>query len=179
MRVDDASIASLMARSQSGDAEAHEAVLRFCMQWLKRYFSGKIHPDQVPDLVQETLISVHTKRASYDATRPFLPWLAAIARYRWIDRLRKMYRSEVTGVEAEPEAINPEAINPEDGIAASISIERMLQMLPEKQQTSIMLVKLRGYSIAEAAAMSGLSESNVKVSIMRGLRKLSALVEEE
>jgi RNA polymerase sigma factor (sigma-70 family) len=174
MRVDDTSIAALMARSQQGDSDAHEAVLRFCLQWLTRYFSGKIHVDQVQDLVQETLISVHTKRASYDASRPFLPWLAAIARYRWIDRLRKIYRAEAADMETEPEAIHPE-----DGIAASISITRILQMLPQKQQTSITLVKLKGYSISEAAEMTGMSESNVKMNIMRGIRKLSALVEEE
>jgi RNA polymerase sigma factor (sigma-70 family) len=174
MQADDTSIAALMARSQKGDAEAHEAVLRFCIRWLVRYFGGKIHADQVQDLVQETLISVHTKRASYDATRPFLPWLAAIARYRWIDRLRKVYRTEITGTEMEPEAINPE-----DGIAATISIERLMQMLSQTQQASITLVKLQGYSVAEAAAMTGMSESNVKMNIMRGIRKLSALVEEE
>jgi RNA polymerase sigma factor (sigma-70 family) len=174
MRVDDPSIAALMARSQQGDADAHAAVLRFCMQWLTRFFSGKIHADQVQDLVQETLISIHTKRSSYDATRPFLPWLAAIARYRWIDRLRKVYRTEMYGLELEPEAIDPE-----DGIAASISIERTMQMLTGKQQTAITLVKLQGYSVAEAAEKTGMSESNIKMNIMRGIRKLSALVEEE
>jgi RNA polymerase sigma factor (sigma-70 family) len=174
MRADDQSIAALMARSQQGDADAHEVVLRFCMQWLTRYFSGKIHADQVQDLVQETLISVHVKRASYDATRPFLPWLAAVARYRWIDRLRKVYRTEISGTE-----IDPGSIDPEDGIAAAISIERMMEMLSQNQKASITLVKLKGYSVAEAAAMTGLSESNVKMNIMRGIRKLSALVEEE
>jgi RNA polymerase sigma factor (sigma-70 family) len=174
MRVDDRSIAALMARSQQGDADAHEAVLRFCMQWLTRYFGGKIHADQVQDLVQETLISIHTKRTSYDATRPFVPWLAAIARYRWIDRLRKTYRMEMSRPETEPAAIDPE-----DSIAASISIERMLQMLTRKQQAAIRLVKLQGYSVSEAAEKTGMSESNIKMNIMRGIRKLAALVEEE
>jgi RNA polymerase sigma factor (sigma-70 family) len=174
MRADDTSIAALMMRSQNGDSDAHEAVLRFCMQWLARYFSGKIHADQVQDLVQETLISVHTKRGSYDAGRPFLPWLAAIARYRWIDRLRKVYRSEFDKIDIEPEAIDSE-----DEIAAAISIERMLKMLSQTQQASITLVKLQGYSVAEAAAMSGMTESNVKMNIMRGIRKMSALVEKE
>jgi RNA polymerase sigma-70 factor (ECF subfamily) len=174
MRVDDISIAALMVRSQNGDTDAHEAVLRFCMRWLTRYFSGKIHADQVQDLVQETMISVHRKRASYDPTRPFLPWLAAIARYRWIDRLRQVYRTELASVEVEPEAIDAE-----DGIAAAISIERLMQMLSPTQQSAITLVKLQGHTITEAAEITGMSESNVKMNILRGIRKLSALVEEE
>jgi RNA polymerase sigma-70 factor (ECF subfamily) len=88
--------------------------------------------------------------------------------------LRKVYRAEVTVTEVEPEAIDPE-----DGVAASISIERMLQMLSDKQQAAITLVKLQGYSVADAAEKTGMSESNIKMNIMRGIRKLSALVEEE
>jgi len=38
------------------------------------------------------MVAVHAKRATWDPARAFLPWLAAIARYRWIDHLRKVYR---------------------------------------------------------------------------------------
>lgn len=174
MRIDDGTVSHLMALSQAGDSAAHEAVLRACSAWLSRYFSGKIPHDQVDDLVQETLISVHRKSETYDPKCPFVPWLAAIARYRWIDRLRKTYRTEISGLDFEPESIDPE-----NEIAASISIKRMLQLIPPKQADAITLVKLRGYSIAEAAQMTSQSESAVKMSISRGIRRLSALVEEE
>lgn len=174
MRIDDSSIARLMALSQAGDSAAHEAVLRACRNWLTRYFSGKIPSDQIEDLVQETLISVHRKRATYDSTRPFIPWLAAIARYRWIDRLRTVYRQENNTAEMVIDSIDPE-----EEISASISIERMLQMIPSKQSEAIRLVKLRGHSIAEAAQITTQSESAVKMNIFRGIRRLSALVEEE
>lgn len=174
MRIDDGTVAHLMALSQAGDSAAHEAVLRACGTWLTRYFSGKIPYDQVDDLVQDTLISVHRKSETYDPNRPFVPWLAAIARYRWIDRLRKTYRSDISGMDLEPGSIDPE-----NEIAASISIERMLQLIPPKQAEAITLVKLKGYSITEAASLTSQSESAVKMSISRGIRKLSALVEEE
>lgn len=82
----------LMRRSQAGDKQAYAVLLEQTDSWLARFFSRKIAADAVDDLVQDTLISLHRKRASYDPSRPFLPWLAAIARYRWVDRLRQTYR---------------------------------------------------------------------------------------
>jgi RNA polymerase sigma-70 factor (ECF subfamily) len=63
----------LMRMSQSGDKQAYAVLLEQCGGWLARYFRQKIAPDAVDDLVQETLISLHRKRASYDPSRPSCP----------------------------------------------------------------------------------------------------------
>ena len=174
MKTDEASLQQLMALAQKGDAAAYRAVLEACQRWLLRYFSGRILPAQVDDLVQETLVSLHAKRASYDPSRPFLPWLAAIARYRWVDQLRKTYR-------AKEEELNDQFIgeDEEEAVAAKISIDRLLHLLPERQAQVIRLVKIDGHSVAEASLRSGQSEPLVKVNIHRGLKKLAALIESE
>ena len=124
--------------------------------------------------MQETLISLHRKRASYDPARAFLPWLAAIGRYRWIDSLRKIYRHEHDQLYEEMVA------DPQDeNMTARVSLERLPVMIPPNQATVISLVKIEGLSINEAAAMTGQTESLVKVNIHRGLKKLSAMVETE
>ena len=48
--------------------------------------------DEIEDLVQETLIAIHTRRASYDRDRAFTAWLFAIARYKMIDHFRRRRR---------------------------------------------------------------------------------------
>src|SRR3546814_4634672 len=78
-----------MAASQRGDRSAYRALLIDCRKWLERYFARRIAPHHIDDLVQETLVSMHRKLATWDSGRAFLPWLAAIARYRWIDMLRR------------------------------------------------------------------------------------------
>jgi RNA polymerase sigma factor (sigma-70 family) len=164
----------LMRLSQAGDRQAYAVLLEQTGKWLARYFAQKIAADAVDDLVQDTLISLHKKRASYDPSRPFLPWLAAIARYRWIDRLRQGYRhaseqpDDRHGVDSH-----------EDVVTARISIERLLHQLPEAQAVAIRLVKIEGLSIAEATRLCGQSESLVKVNIHRGLKRLAALIESE
>ncbi|WP_430385604.1 sigma-70 family RNA polymerase sigma factor [Blastomonas fulva] len=161
-----------MLAAQAGDRQAYARLLRECQTWLQRYFARRIPPSQIDDLVQETLISVHRKRASFDGTRAFLPWLAAIGRYRWIDHLRKVYRAGETALDETLVA----APQDESGIDM-LSIDALLRLLPERQADVIRLVKLAGYSIAEAAERTGQSESLVKVNIHRGIRRMSAMIE--
>ena len=118
-------------------------------------------------------MAVHTKRATWDPSRAFYPWLAAIARYRWVDHLRKVYRS------AEDELGDHDAHedSEEEAVMARMSLERLFVHLPDKQAEVIELVKIEGLTIAEASTKTGQSESLVKVNIHRGLKKLSALVE--
>lgn len=162
----------LMIKAQGGDKLCYSSLLVECEKWLRRYYARKISPAAIDDLVQETLISLHRKRASYDPAQAFLPWLAAIGRYRWIDSLRKIYRHEHDQLYEEMVA------DPQDGdVTAKVSLERLLGMIPQKQAEVISLVKIEGLSIVEAAAKTGQSESLVKVNIHRGLRKMSALIE--
>lgn len=174
MKTDQESLARLMALAQQGDAVAYRSVLESCQRWLVRYFARRIAPSAIDDLVQDTLASIHQKRASYDPSRPFLPWLAAIARYRWVDQLRRTYRAD------EAELTDSFTVDPEDeAVMARISIGRLLGQLPLGQAQAIRLVKIDGLSVAEAAVRSGQSESLVKVNIHRGLKKLASLIESE
>jgi RNA polymerase sigma-70 factor (ECF subfamily) len=172
MRADEATLARLMVMSQQGDKQAYASLLEVCQRWLRGYYSRRIAPAQLDDLVQETLIALHTKRASWDSARPFLPWLAAIARYRWVDHLRRLYRADETALDTEVAGIDEEP-----AIAARITLERLFGTLPDAQARAIALVKIEGLSIAEASQATGQSESLVKVNIHRGLKKLAHMIE--
>lgn len=174
MKADEASLARLAALSQRGDRKAYAAFLGECQHWLKRYFVRKVGAEYLDDLVQETLLSIHAKLASFDPSRPILPWLAAIARYRWVDQLRRIYKA---GGDAELCEDIPGIDDLESEIAARISLDRLFALLPERQVQAIELVKIEGLSVAEAASASGQSKSLVKVNIHRGLKKLAALIE--
>ena len=134
----------------------------------------EIAPERLDDLVQDVLMAVNAKRATYDPERPFFPWLAAIARYRWIDHLRADYRGR-TEMLKEDAASEDSA---EDVVLARISLQRLFERLPPAQAEAIELVRIEGHSIAEASRRCGQSAALVKVNVHRGLKKLSALVEE-
>ncbi len=159
---------------QEGDRIAYRAFLEQAEAHLKRFFAGKASPTDAADLVQEVLIAIHTKRASYDPAYPLMPWLNTIAKYKWIDWLRKTRR--VTHMELDETHGDPK--NPEQPVAGH-AVALLLDRLPERQAEAIRLVKLGGLTISEASAESGQSESLVKVNIHRGMKKLSAFVMQE
>ncbi len=128
----------------------------------------------VDDAIQEVLLSLHTKRHTYDPSKSFGPWLAAIARYKWIDRLRAM---EVFATEALPEALAVR--DPGEAVRSARVLETLLERLKPAQANAIRLVKLEGLSIKEAAERLGQTISLVKVNIHRGLRQLTELAREE
>lgn len=126
MKADEVSLARLMAMSQAGDRQAYATLLDACQRWLRGYYACRIAPSQLDDLVQDTLMALHNKRASWDSTRPFLPWLAAIARYRWVDHLRKLYRA------GECELGSDYACHDDEpAISARITLDRLLEVLPD------------------------------------------------
>ncbi len=160
---------SLMAAAQRGETAPYRRLLDLLRRWLERYFRRRLPMAMVDDAVQDTLIAVHEKRHTYDPSRPFEPWLAAIARYKWIDRLRAMKRASFEELD--------ESLGVQDHHAAVISaavLEALLAELKPAQSKVIRLVKLEGFSIEEAATMTGQSPSLVKVNIHRGLGRMTA-----
>lgn len=169
----------MMVAAQAGDRTAYRQLLDQLRDWLTRYYRRRLPADSLDDAVQDALVAIHSKRHTYDSGRPFGPWLAAIARYKWIDRLRTM-RARPTEMLPEGDHAVPDALVTADAGSAVLSanvLAGLLAMLRPAQADAIRLVKLDGLSIEEAAAASGQSPALVKVNIHRGLAKLMRLVE--
>jgi RNA polymerase sigma-70 factor (ECF subfamily) len=164
----------LMAAAQKGNGGAYRRLLDELKEWLTRFYARRLPSSAIEDAVQEALISVHEKRHTYDPRRPFKPWVAAIARYKWIDRLRAMRRGETEPLPDEVPVGDHEA-----AVTSAIALRRLLHKLSPSQEEAIRLVKLDGLSVREASARSGQSESLVKVNVHRGLARLTRLVQEE
>lgn len=157
----------LMIEGQSGNAAAYRRLLNEVRPWLVRFFVRRLPPGCVEDAVQDTLIAMHEKRHTYDSARPFGPWLAAVARYKWIDRLRAMKRS-AAGELSDQLAVGDH----EHAVTSMIALNDLLTTIKPAQADVIRLVKLEGFSIAEASARTGQTASLVKVNIHRGLGRL-------
>ncbi len=168
----------LMVAAQAGDQIAYRRLLGELRVWLQRYFRRRLFESAVDDAVQETLVAIHSKRHTYDSARPFGPWLSAIARYKWVDRLRLLARQAEDAL-PESDSLVFATGDKGDAVIADIVLTRLLARLKPAQAEVIRLVKVVGHSIEETAAMTGQSPSLVKVNIHRGLAKLSAIVEDE
>lgn len=173
MRIEEATLSRLAVLAQQGDRQAYGALLQAARHWLGYYFRRKVQPCELDDLVQDTLLSMHRKLASYDPQRQFTPWLAAIARYRFVDHLRLVYRRAEDELGDFDQAVDSD----EEAITARVSLERLFEAIPTAQCRAIELVKIKGMSISEASINTGQSESLIKINIHRGLKSLAALIE--
>jgi RNA polymerase sigma-70 factor (ECF subfamily) len=169
---------ALMVAALAGDAGAYRTLLGEVGAHLRAYYGRRLGASRadVEDLVQETLIAMHTRRATYDPSQPLTPWLHAIARYKLIDHFRRTGRRATVPLEAAGDLVS--GSDQEEAIARR-DVEKLIGNLPKRTQALIRSVKIEGLSTEEAAARSGMSESAVKVAVHRALRSLSAMLKRE
>jgi RNA polymerase sigma factor (sigma-70 family) len=161
----------LMAAAQAGDSKSYEQLLRELDAWLRRYYARRLPPPAAEDARQDALLAIHAKRHTYAPSRAFGAWVTAIARYKWIDRVRDASRFRTLPLDDEAPV--------EDHGGAAISaamVDNLLGRLKPAQATVIRLVKLQGLSVKHAAGATGQSVALVKINIHRGLKKLALLV---
>jgi RNA polymerase sigma-70 factor, ECF subfamily len=125
---------------------------------------------EVEDVVQETLLAIHLKRDTWDEGLRLAPWVAAIARHKIIDALRRRGARQFAPIENFESVIAaPEA---EDPLALS-DAERLIARLPTRQQDIVRSISLNGQSIAATAARLSMSEGAVRVALHRALKSLA------
>jgi RNA polymerase sigma factor (sigma-70 family) len=161
---------SLMVAAQGGERQAYDQLLKELDRWLRRYYAQRLPPDSADDARQDALLAIHSNRYSYVPSKPFGPWVAAIARYKWIDHIRDASRFATLSLDEE----TPIAGDPESAVI-TIAVDDLLSRLKPAQAQVIRLVKIYGASINDASNATGQSISLVKINIHRGLKKLAAL----
>lgn len=175
MRADECQLRTWMVGGLDGDARAHACLLGALVPLLRAFYRRRMMSggdDDIEDLVQETLIAVHVRRATFDRDRAFTAWLFSIARYKMIDQFRRLRRTvPIEGLEDILVAEGFEASS-----NARLDVEELLQTLPAKQAQAIRATKIDGASVAEAAIAAGIGESDIKVSVHRGLKTLAARI---
>lgn len=174
--MNEAELHALVTAGLAGDSRAYQKFLAEIAAGLRVFVRRRLFvgPDEAEDIVQEVLLAVHTKRHTYDPEAPVTPWLYAITRFKLADHLRKLKRRGVQ-VPVEDE-IGLFAESDHEAGAVRRDLDRLLERLPEKQRKSIRMVKLQQLSVREAAEKASMTESDVKVSVHRGLKTLAKLV---
>jgi RNA polymerase sigma-70 factor (ECF subfamily) len=172
----EAELKALMIAAQAGDGAAQTRLLTLLAGRLRAFFARRLGTPDVEDLVQEALLAIYLKRATFDPRFDFTPWAFAIARYKLVDHFRRTGARPSTPLDDAGELLA--ADNPEEG-AVRRDLSRLLARLPTRQQALMRDVKLEGYSMEEAAARAGMSVGATKVSIHRAMQRLMKEVRDE
>jgi RNA polymerase sigma-70 factor, ECF subfamily len=144
---DEPELRALMLAGLDGDEASHTSLLRRLSAYLRAYFKGQLarvdrSPADAEDLLQETLIALHTRRHTYDRSQPLTPWVYAIARYRLIDYLRRTKSASMDVPVEEAEEVF--AFDDTAGVDSGHDLTKLLGQLTPKMRQAIQFVKLDG-----------------------------------
>ncbi len=175
----EASLKPLWMRAQQGDEVAYREALEKIASRIRGFLRWRMQsmPDEIEDLVQETLLALHLQRGTFDPGLPVSAWVMAIARHKLVDLWRRRGRREnlhdaLDDVDESRMAAEPV----EEG--AQRDLDRLLRELPDIQRQAIVLTKIEGLSVSEASMRTGISESDIKVQVHRGLKRLAQWVKD-
>src|SRR6201992_1579966 len=158
-----------MIAGLSGDSDAYRQLLAALTRHLRAYYLKRVGSGAAEDLVQETLIAIHTRRGTYDAGQPFTSWVFGIARYKLIDEYRREKRRAAVPLD---EATDLFAHDESEAATARRDVQKLLAKLPEAKRRLVQATQIDGRSVGETADASALSESAVKVTVHRALKSL-------
>ncbi len=163
-----------MAAAHRGDSRLYERLLRELGDVIEAYVRSRFGALAfTEDCVQECLMAIHRARHTYDPARPFRPWLFAVVRNKTVDLLRRSYSGE--RVPQERSTTAGTAPDPR----AEIEAGEVLAELKPEFRNALMLTKIIGYSIVEAAERSGISETAMKSRVRRAIRAAESLLRED
>jgi RNA polymerase sigma factor (sigma-70 family) len=175
----------LMRNAQAGDSRAYARLLKEITPRLRSFLRGQrrfLGAEDIEDLLQDVLLSLHAVRATYDPERPFMPWLMAIARNRLADSARRYARRSAHEVQVDeiPATVADDGVDVGvDRYGDPAALRRAIRELPRGQRAAVEMLKLREMSLKQASAASGASAGALKVSMHRAIGALRKALAKE
>jgi len=165
----------LMIRYQQGDAAAVETLVTSLSPVLLRFCSGPgMSRSDVEDLLQDCWLRIHRARHSYLPSEPLLPWIFAVARFTRLDAYRRRSR---LGSREVPIGLTPETAGaaPPQGNG----VMELVNRLPDGQREVILMLKVEGMSLEEAAQATSSTAGAIKQKAHRAYAALRDMLADD
>lgn len=173
----DLDLADAMRAGRSGDAVAYARVLTDIAHLVRPRVRRRLGraAQETEDIVQEILLAIHAKNATWDEAQPLLPWVFAIADHKVVDSARRRSRaarivSDAVSADDVAEFV-PQPEPERDTIG--LDIDRHLAGLSRREREVVRALSLEGGTVAGVAARFGMKEGAVRVALHRGLKRLA------
>jgi len=158
-----ARLAETVRAVRAGDREAFARLYAEYVRMVHAILLGRVPRQDVDDLVQDVFISVYTRLRELRDPAAFGGWLAAIARNRATDHLRR----------SRPQVELPDELPGGDPIEAeTLAVLDTVRTLPDAYRDTLLMRLVEGMSGAEIAERSGLTPASVRVNLHRGMKLL-------
>ncbi len=172
--------AALVARVRAGDVAAFSGLVnRHMRNAFGIAYHVLQHREDAEDAVQQAFIAALARLDTFDATRPFGPWISRVvlnharSARRARTRLVRGWIEPVETIEAAPSAAPDRAAERRE---IRERVREALALLPERQRLAVQLIDIEGYSPADVAATLELSPVTVRWHLMAARHKLRRLL---
>jgi RNA polymerase sigma-70 factor (ECF subfamily) len=148
----------------------YERELDYLFETLQRLGAG---PREIEDLAHEVFLVLHRNWSELDLTRPFRPYLFAVA-FRVVCAHRRRRRREVPYAFLE---IEDPTIDPEESLRHKESnglLMAALDAVPLSRRGVVVMHELDGCSVVEIAAQLKLTRFGVYARLRKGRRELAS-----
>lgn len=133
-------------------------------------------PAAAEEVTQDAFIRAYLHLDRYDDTRPFYPWLAAIAvrlSQNWLRHNSRTTMREGTALESAPEAsVAPEAPAALAASEAQRQLWNEVRALPSGERTAVLLFYRDNLAIRDVARALAVTTGTVKTLLFRARRHL-------
>jgi RNA polymerase sigma-70 factor (ECF subfamily) len=158
-----AQLAATIREVVAGDEDAFARLYTDYVRLVHAILLGRVPPRDVDDLVQDVFLSAYTRIRELRDPAAFGGWLAAIARNRATDYLRRTHQP----------AQLPDEVSGGDPIPTeTLVVLEIVHGLPEAYRETLLMRLVEGMSGAEIAERSGLTPASVRVNLHRGMKLL-------
>jgi len=170
----------LAQRVLSGDGRAAATFLaRFQRSLFNLFMWLTRDPELSEDLTQDTIVRCWEKLHQYRGTAALRTWVHKVGISQLAGHKRREAREARTlEVLTQARSADPPSRSTSQ-LEARIALADALARLPDTERRVLVLCKLQGFTLAEAAAMLGQPRGTVAWQIVEGLKKLRGLLADQ
>lgn len=150
-------------------AEVRPRLHRYCARIVGSVFEGE-------DVVQEALAKAAEALPAAGSLQKAESWLFAIAHNTALDALRRRKRQAEVPLESDSSDLPETAAEADSWVGATASLATLMQ-LPVLQRSTVVLMDVLEYSLAETVEILGTTLPAVKAALHRGRVRLKAMAE--
>lgn len=156
--------------AESGCLQVYETELDYLFATLQRMGAN---PREIEDLAQEVFVVLHRNWATLDTSRPFRPYLFAVA-FRVVCAHRRRRAREVPYAELETE---DHALGPEASLQSKESTRLLMAALdrvPLQRRAVVIMHDLDGFSIVDVAAKLSITRFGAYARLRKARKELAS-----
>jgi RNA polymerase sigma-70 factor (ECF subfamily) len=174
--------ARLVDQVRRGDADAFgELVSRYERRLIGVVRRFVPNPEQAEDLAQETFLKVYRRLDQFDPSRRFGPWLFQIGvnlSLDWLRRRRRRVWLRFFTDQSRDRLPDPGAPDPREQEETQQEVRHVLERIPEKYRTVLVLRDLENFSTSDIAAILNRKETTIRWRLAEARNRFKELWEQ-